>query len=55
MVAAPTADAVDIPLFDAPEAPPPRPAGKPHIPSFDDILFGLGVSTDPELVARRPV
>jgi Protein of unknown function (DUF3071) len=40
----PTADAEDVPLFEAPETPPARPAGKPHIPSFDDILFGPGRS-----------
>ena len=42
----PTTDAEDIPLFDAPEAPEPpaRQGGKPHIPSFDDILFGPGRS-----------
>lgn len=38
----PTADAVDVPLFEAPEPPVTRPPGKPHIPSFDDILFGPG-------------
>jgi hypothetical protein len=43
-----TADAEDVPLFEAPEAPeapaPPahRPTGKPTVPSFDDILFGPG-------------
>jgi hypothetical protein len=40
----PTTDADDVPLFEAPEPPPARPAGKPHIPSFDDILFGPGHS-----------
>ena len=39
-----TVDAVDVPLFEAPAPPPQRPAGKPHIPSFDDILFGPGRS-----------
>jgi hypothetical protein len=44
----PTADAEDVPLFEAPAAPAapatpaPRPTGKPSVPSFDDILFGPG-------------
>lgn len=40
----PTADAEDVPLFEAPAPTPPahRPAGKPTVPSFDDILFGPG-------------
>jgi hypothetical protein len=41
----PTADAEDVPLFEAPATPAtpaPRPTGKPAVPSFDDILFGPG-------------
>jgi hypothetical protein len=38
----PTADAEDVPLFHAPAPPAHRPAGKPSVPSFDDILFGPG-------------
>jgi hypothetical protein len=38
----PTADAEDVPLFQTPAAPAHRPAGKPVVPSFDDILFGPG-------------
>ncbi len=38
----PTADAEDVPLFQTPAAPAPRPTGKPSVPSFDDILFGPG-------------
>jgi hypothetical protein len=38
----PTADAEDVPLFEAPSTPGPRPSGKPSVPSFDDILFGPG-------------
>ena len=41
----PTSDAEDVPLFETPAPPPPhRPAGKPSVPSFDDILFGPGPS-----------
>ncbi len=35
----------ELPLFDAPAAPTPRPTGKPAVPSFDDILFGPGPGT----------
>ncbi len=39
----PTVDAEDVPLFDTPEPPAQqRPAGRPAVPSFDDILFGPG-------------
>jgi hypothetical protein len=38
----PTADAEDVPLFQTPPPPAHRPAGKPTVPSFDDILFGPG-------------
>ncbi len=39
----PTSDAEDVPLFDTPPAAPPHHrAGKPSVPSFDDILFGPG-------------
>ena len=38
----PTADAEDVPLFETPRPPAPKPAGRPHVPSFDDILFGPG-------------
>jgi hypothetical protein len=39
----PTADAEDVPLFDAPPARPSPPrSGRPAVPSFDDILFGPG-------------
>jgi hypothetical protein len=38
----PTADAEDVPLFETPATPAPRPTGKPSVPSFDDILFGPG-------------
>lgn len=41
----PTADAEDVPLFETPAPQPPhRPAGRPSVPSFDDILFGPGPS-----------
>lgn len=40
--AGPTADAEDVPLFETPRPPAPKPAGRPHVPSFDDILFGPG-------------
>lgn len=44
----PTSDAEDVPLFDAPLPPTqPRPAGKPTVPSFDDILFGPGPTQNP--------
>jgi hypothetical protein len=41
----PTADAEDVPLFEAPAPrPTPRPGARPAVPSFDDILFGPGPS-----------
>ena len=43
--AGPTADAEDVPLFDAPgakPAPTPKPGQRRAVPSFDDILFGPG-------------
>jgi hypothetical protein len=38
----PTSDAEDVPLFEAPAPSAPKAAGKPSVPSFDDILFGPG-------------
>jgi hypothetical protein len=40
-----TADAEDVPLFDAPAPKPAARPGRPAVPSFDDILFGPGPKT----------